>query len=253
MPLYVTADENLIDVRAAVHFRAGDPAAFQLGVEDPEELLAAIARSELLQAVTHYPIDQLYTRVRAEVEQRLLERVRSESTALRLGVEVLAVRLIDVHAPTMVHDAFRDVASAREDRETTIHQASEYAIGTVAMARGEAERRVEEARAWSLSRRARAEADAKRFLSLNAAHDRAPALTEVRLLLETAERVLPGARKVIRSAVGGPRGYELWLRADAATVISSAAPAAVPPAPVPAARTAPATRLTDLLPAEDAQ
>jgi HflK protein len=244
VPLYVTADENLIDVRAAVHFRVREPAAFALGSEDTEGLLAAVTRAELASAMAAHPIDLLYTRVRADAQARLLERVRAEAERLDLGVDVLAVRLIDVHAPFMVHDAFRDVASAREDRETTIHQASEYAAGVVAIARGEAEKRVADARGWALGRLSRARADAERFLALTAVHRRAPALTEARLYLETAERVLPGARKVVRATVSGPRGYELWLRAGDPGLVRPGPEPAGPPT-LPAA--APARRISDLM------
>jgi membrane protease subunit HflK len=67
-----------------------------------------------------------------------------------------------------------------------------------------------------MQRLVQAQGDSYRFLALAEAHQQAPALTETRLYVETAERVLPGARKVIRATDGGPQGYELWLRADPA-------------------------------------
>lgn len=235
-PLYVTADENLIDVRAAVLFRASDPAAFGLGVEDPEAVLSAVFRAHLLRALALHPIDRLYTDVRGEVEAWLLAEVGAEAVSMRLGIDVVAVRLLDVHAPFLVHEAFRDVASAREDRQTTIHRATEYAAGAVTLARGEAARHLAEAKAWALGRLARAQADAHRFLALAEAHRQAPELTETRLYIETAERVLPGARKIIRSATGAARGYELWLRGNGSRALppTLAMPASTTP-PAPAA------------------
>lgn len=236
-PLYLTADENLIDVRAEVLFRARDAVRFRLGVEDPEAVLGAIARGQLVHALAAHPIDLVYTRERAEVEAWLLRRVRDDVEAMQLGVEVVDVRLLDVHAPAKVHDAFRDVASAHEDRLTTIHQAEEYSAGVVAVARGEAEKALADAEARALERRVRAEADATRFLALAAAHRTAPEVTEARMYIETAERVLPGARKVIRSARGGPQGYELWLRGDGTPVIPPALASPVTPAAAQPRRT----------------
>ncbi len=218
-PLYVTADENLMDVRAEVQFRVGDSVRYRLGVADPEAVLTAIARGQLVHALATHPIDAVYTRDRAEVEEWMLRRVRDDVETMGLGIDVGGVRLLDVHAPPKVHDAFRDVASAHEDRLNTIHQAEEYAAGVVAVARGEAEKTVDEAQAWALERRVRAHADAGRFLALSAAYRTAPETTETRMYIETAERVLPGARKVIRSARGGPQGYELWLRGDGTPVV----------------------------------
>ena len=236
-PLYLTADENLMDVRAEVQFRAGDPVRYRLGVEDPEAVLTAIVRGHLVHALAAHAIDQVYTRDRAEVEAWMLERVRADVEAMGLGIDVLGVRLLDVHAPPKVHDAFRDVASAHEDRLNTIHQAEEYAAGVVGIARGEAEKAVDEAKASALERRVRAEADAARFLALSAAHHVAPEITETRMYIETAERVLPGAKKVIRSARGGPQGYELWLRGDGTPVVPPPVAAPVTPAATPPRRT----------------
>lgn len=229
-PLYLTADENLLDVRAEVTFRARDPVAFRLRIEDPEAVLTALVRGQLVQAMAAHPIDAVYTRERAEVEAWLLRRVRGDAEALGLGLEVEGVRLLDVHAPGKVHDAFRDVASAHEDRLTAGHLAEEYAAGTVAVARGEAQQTLAAAQAWGFAREAGARGDAARFLSLAEAHRAAPAVTEARMYLELAERTLSGARKVIRTSSGGPQGYELWLRADGTPVV----PPGVAPPPTPA-------------------
>jgi hypothetical protein len=240
--LYVTADENVIDLHVEAQYRAADPVRYRLGVESPDALVAALVRARLVEAMTSRPIDSVYTDDRAELEAWLLRRVRRDAGAIGLGVEVLGVRLLDVHAPATVHDAFRDVASAHEDRLTTIHQANEYAVGSVTVARGEAEKTVLDAQAWASERLARAQGDAAAFTALAAEHARAPRLTEDRLYLEMAERVLPGARKVIRSTSGGPRGYELWLRSDGM-------PAVFPPG----VSRGPAGRMPKMLPPEAAE
>jgi HflK protein len=210
--LYVTADENVIDVHAEVQYRVADAVRYRLGVESPGDVLAALVRTRLVEAMASRSIDFVYTRDRAEVEGWLLERVRRDVRDAALGVDVLAVRLLDVHAPASVHDAFRDVASAHEDRLTTIHQANEYAAGVVAVARGEAGKAIAEAEADASGRVAQAAGAAAAFTALAAEHRRAPRLTEERLYLETAERVLPGARKIVRASPG--TGYELWLRGN---------------------------------------
>jgi len=222
--LYVTADENVIDLHAEAQYRVADPVRYQLGVVAPAEVLSGLVRARLVEAMAGRSIDLVYTNDRAEVEAWLLERVRRDVDAVGLGVEVLAVRLLDVHAPGTVHDAFRDVASAHEDRLTTIHLANEYAAGVVVVARGEAARIVAAAEAQAVERVAVAEGAAGAFVVLAAEHQRAPRLTEDRLYLEMAERVLPGARKLIRAAPGATHGYELWLRGSSSSMIFPPAP-----------------------------
>ena len=224
--LYVTADENVIDLHAEAQYRISDPVRFRLGVEAPAEVLFGLVRARLVEAMASRPIDFVYTNDRAEVENWLLERVRHDVEEAALGIDVLAVRLLDVHAPASVHDAFRDVASAHEDRLTTIHQANEYAAGVGAVARGEAARLVAEAEGQASQRLADAAGAASAFTALAAEHKRAPRLTEDRLYLEAAERVLPGARKIIRPTAGTAKGYELWLRGNGAPIVFPPSPAA---------------------------
>lgn len=214
--LHLTADENVIDLHVEIQYRAVDPVRYALHVERPAQVLSALVRSRLIEAMAVEPIDLVYTNGRADLETRLLGRVRADVARIDLGVDVIAVRLLDVHAPAQVHDAFRDVASAHEDRLTTIHLATEYAVGTVALARGEARRAIVDAQAFTLEREARAGGDAEAFRALAAEHARAPQLMEDRLILETAERVLAGARKIVRATGDAPTGFELWIRGQGA-------------------------------------
>ena len=54
-----------------------------------------------------------------------------------------------MHAPPEVHAAFRDVASAQEDKQTSINVAYRYLDETVNLARGEAARTVAEAQSFA--------------------------------------------------------------------------------------------------------
>ena len=238
--LYVTADENVIDLHAEAQYRIADPVRYRLLVETPAEVLSALARARLVEAMASRAIDFVYTNDRAEVEAWLLERLRNDVDGLALGVDLLGVRLLDVHAPAAVHDAFRDVASAHEDRLTTIHHANEYAAGVVAVARGEAARLVAEAEGQATQRLAQATGAASAFRALAAEHARAPRLTDERLYLEAAERILPGARKIIRATGGTAKGYELWLTGNGTPTVYPPPPGA--PGPgfiIPRAETTP--------------
>jgi modulator of FtsH protease HflK len=103
----------------------------------------------------------------------------------------------------------------------------------VAVARGEAERIISQAQADSAERLALAEGNAKAFARLAAEHKRSPELTETRLYLEAAERVLPGARKLIRPGGRASKGYELWLRENGAPIVFPPVARASSPGTVP--------------------
>jgi membrane protease subunit HflK len=211
---FLTADENLVDLRSVVHWQVSDPARFALGLENAEALLRALARRALVGVATGRGIDSLYADGRLQVEAAYREALAREVDALGAGFRVLDVRLLDVHAPASVHDAFRDVASALEDRQTEVHDAAGYAAERRAEAEGEAVTITEAARA-AANRAARvAEGTAAGFAGIARAHDEEPALTERRLWLETLERALPAPRKYVLAPGAAGGDVDLWLGGD---------------------------------------
>ena len=113
--------------------------------------------------------------------------------------------------PDEVHDAFRDVASAQEDKLRTINRANIFAVEKVNQAKGEAAAKVEQALAFQDQRIMHAEGDAAGFQLRLDAYRQAPELTRFRLQLETIEAVLPGVQKIIRPGAGEVKDFDLWL------------------------------------------
>ncbi len=228
---YLTADENLIDIRSVVNYRVRDPARFALGVDDAEAWIGAMARGVLVRIATSRTIDVIYATGRLEVEKGWREALAQEVDAAGIGVEILDARLLDVHAPEDVHDAFRDVASAVEDREREIHEANGYGAERRNGGAGEAAALVEAARGEATRLARRAAGDAAAFTGLASVDAAYPAVTEQRLWLESLERALATPRKFIHTA-GGARGdVDLWTsRPPQGSQSPLAAPSPAPPA-----------------------
>jgi membrane protease subunit HflK len=140
---YLTGDENLLSTKSVVQYRVTDPARWVYGFLDPEAILKVVSLAEAVDVLASYGIDHVYAGERGDVERKILEGIRRRTEAMRLGVEVLHFCLTDVHAPAEVHAAFRDVASAHEDKQTAVNVAWRYHDETVNLARGEAAREVE--------------------------------------------------------------------------------------------------------------
>ena len=113
--------------------------------------------------------------------------------------------------PASVHDAFRDVASALEDRETEVHDANGYAAERHAEGEGESVVTIEAARAEANRVARLAEGTAGSFAGIAAVHDAYPGLTERRLWLEALERTLPAPRKFILAAGASGGDVDLWV------------------------------------------
>src|SRR5262249_15606200 len=113
--------------------------------------------------------------------------------------------------PTEVADAFRDVASARADRDRITNEARGYANDAVAKARGEAEKLRSDAEGYRQQRVNEAQGDAARFEKLLAEASRAKDITERRLYLETMEEILPRIKKVVIDSAGSKSLMDLGI------------------------------------------
>ena len=218
--LFLTGDQNMIEMNATVHFRLRRPEDWVYRHTDAEVTVRAAAESVLHEATTGQPIDALLTTGRAAVEgsvrdglQRLLDRYNA-------GVEVLQVRFLDVHPSLEVVSAFRDVAGASEEKNRVMNEAEGYRNERVALARGNAEALLQGAQAHSAGRKNRSHGDASRFIQTEQGFRAGPASNETRLYLETLEQVLPGKRKLI---VDSSKGRRHLLLADDGVLIPPSA------------------------------
>jgi len=228
---YLTADENILDVRSVAQYHVSDPVAYALGADSVDEVVRAATRAALINLIAGRAIDAMYTTDRQVIEAAALSAVRKETDSLRLGVEIIAVRLLDVHAPADVHDAFRDVASSLEDREREISDADGYAAEQSAAADGQSVELRERADAAAATAVGAATGKAASFAGLASGYAVAPRLTELRLYLETVERALAKATKYINGSRASTGDIDLW--------IGSTGSKAIPPPPVPGASEGP--------------
>ena len=207
----LTGDGNLIDLRSTAQYRVKDALAFAYQLAEPEALVRSTILAALRSAVATRAIDEVYTTAREEIERETREAAQSMLDRYRAGIEVLAVSLLYDHPPDEVHNAFRDVASALEDKLRTINLANAFAVDKVNQAKGEAAAMTEGALAFKEQRIAGAQAGADAFALRLEAYKRAPELTQFRLQLETLEDVLPGMRKVVRPGAGDVKDFDIWL------------------------------------------
>ena len=203
----ITGDENLVDFTAAAEYRVGDPIAFLYKLENPDAVVRDILVASTNAVAADRRIDDVLTTDRAELQLASMTLAQQWLARYDTGIELLAFRLLSVHAPPQVHDAFREVASAQEDALTSINRAHGDNARVLADARATAARMRHEAKADAAHVVARAHGDASAFSDLSDAARDAPGPTRRRLYLETLERVLGGRQKIVRP---GTDRFDLW-------------------------------------------
>jgi len=207
----LTGDSNLIDLRSAAQYRVKLALNYAYNVAEPDGLVRSTIVTALRGVVATHAIDAVYTTARAEIERETRDAAQAMLDRYQAGIEILSVRLLYDHPPAEVHDAFRDVASAQEDKLRTVNLANVFAVEKINQAKGEAAAMTEGALAFSEQRIAGAHADADAFALRLDAYRRSPELTKFRLQLETLEDVLPGVRKFVRPGTGDVKDFDMWL------------------------------------------
>ena len=210
-PFLLTGDGNLIDLRWALQYRVKDAVAFAFNVAEPESLVRSVSLATLRGVAARSGIDAIYTSDRSGVEQRVEEALQRILDDTHSGVEILSFQLLYVHAPSEVHDAFRDVASSQEDKLRTINRANIFAVEIVNQAKAEAAAMIEQALALKDQQILHAQGDAASFGLKLDAYKRAPGLTRFRLQVESIEETLPGLQKFVMPGAGDIKDFDMWL------------------------------------------
>lgn len=185
----LTGDTNLVDVDLIIQYRVADPVAFLLGMSDAEDTLAGVVFAVTKDRVATMGVDVLLTTGRTELQQGAAQSANELLTRLDTGLRVDAVEVREITPPPDVLDAFKDVSSARGDRETLALAAEAYASKRLPQVRGSAAEEMESAKAFAADRAARAAGDVSRFQEFLEAKRAAPRAVRAQLWLETARAV----------------------------------------------------------------
>ncbi|MCS7241169.1 FtsH protease activity modulator HflK [Candidatus Caldatribacterium sp.] len=195
--LMLTGDENIVSCQFIVQFRISDPYRYLFRIKDPEKAVKNAAEAALREVVGKKTIDEVLTTGRAEVQEETRMLLQDILDRYEAGIRVLAVQLQDVQPPQEVVAAFKDVASAREDKVRFVNEAEAYRNQILPQARGEAARIIQEAEAYRETVIRKAEGEVARFLAVLREYEANPDVTRRRLRLEVLEDVLPKVKKFV--------------------------------------------------------
>ena len=195
--LMLTGDENIVDAEMIVQYKIKDPVAYLFNIVEPELTVREAAEASLRTVVGRNKIDETLTTGKFTIQEETKSQLQSILDLYESGIHVVAVQLQDVSPPKEVIGAFKDVASAKEDKNRMVNQAEGYRNDLIPKARGEAEAMIRAAEGFRESRIKRAEGDAAKFTTILQEYRKAKSITEKRLYLETMEKVLPGIEKII--------------------------------------------------------
>lgn len=202
--LMLTGDENIVDCQIIVQYKIKDPADYLFNVKDLKGTLHDASEVALRQVIGNSDIDDALTVGKLRIQQEIRELLQRIMDGYESGLLITEVKLQTVRPPKEVEAAFKDVVSAKEDRERLIYEAKGYQEDIIPKTKGRAAEVLREAEAYREERIKRAQGDAGKFLAILKEYEKAKDVTRERLYLETMEEILPNIKKVIiDSKVGG--------------------------------------------------
>ncbi len=195
--LMLTGDLNIVSSEFIVQYRIKNAEEYLFNAKDVETVLRDAAEAAKRQVVGDKEIDYVLTVGKAEVQAEVGILLQEIMDSYEAGIHIVAVQLQDVEPPKPVIGAFKDVASAKEDKDKFINQAEAYRNEVIPRAQGEAQKLLNEAQAYKEEKINRAKGEADRFTKILEESKKAEDVTRKRLYLETMESVLSGMDKFI--------------------------------------------------------
>ncbi len=195
--LMLTGDENIVDIEFQVQWQISDIKDFVFNTVAPRESIRKAAESAMREIIARTPIVAALSDGKSKIELESKELLQQILDSYKSGVRIVLVQLRRVDPPAQVIDAFRDVQTAKADKEKEINQAQAYANDVVPRARGTASQMIEESEAFAKEVVTNAEGEAGRFIQVYNQYALAKQVTRKRIYLETMEKILGATDKVI--------------------------------------------------------
>jgi membrane protease subunit HflK len=199
----LTGDENIIMSQAIVHYRIKDVAKFLYNVNaNDEQLVRNSVEAALVEVFANIPVDDILSIGKVEAQNAIVQKTQGILDLYNSGIQVTVFNIQAIVPPNDVADAFRDVTTAREDKEKQINQAQGYYNSVIPGARGKANQQIAQAEANGIEAINTAKGEAGRFAAMLAEYQNNSSVyskdtTRYRLFLETFERIFPKAKKFI--------------------------------------------------------
>jgi len=189
--LMLTGDENIVDLSFSVTWRVSDAPNYVFNIKDPDGAVKAVAEASMREVVGRTALQPLISTGRGQVQAQTLVLMQQILDSYRAGIHIDEVQIRNAGPPKQVVEAFREVATASQNAESSVN-----------VARGEAARIVQSAIGYRAQVVREAEGEAARFNQVYDQYKLAPAVTRERLYLETMQRVLANSNKVIIDGKG---------------------------------------------------
>ena len=203
----VTKDENIVDVNFDVQWRISDAGDYLFNMRsiDISSTVRNVAESVMREIVGENDMNFVLGEGRAIIAEESRKIMQEILDSYKVGIQILSIPIKKIDPPKQVIAAFRDVQSARADREREINMAQAYSNDVIPRARGDAAQIVNQAESYYYQTVNSAKGEVAKMMSLHPMYVENKELTKIRLYNDLMEDVFGNTKKVIIGG-GGKNG-----------------------------------------------
>ncbi len=195
----LTGDENIIDMHFYVQWKIGDAKSYLFNIKDSqsENIVKSAAESIMRQIISEVTLSEALSEKRLLIERDVKKSLQNIMSSYGSGIDIISVGILYSYVGPEVRDAYRDVQSAKADKERFINQAQAFKNEIIPKAKGEAATLVEKAFAYKESVISKAYGDANKFNKIYKAYLVDKGVTKKRMYLDTMEKVYKDTNKIL--------------------------------------------------------
>ncbi len=201
--LMITSDYNFVNVDFYVEYKVSDPISALYASDEPVVILKNIVLSCIRSTIGMYDVDSVITTGKNEIQAMIKERIMERLDENDIGIQLINISIQDAEPPTdEVLEAFKEVETAKQGKETAINNAQKYRNEELPAAEAKVDQILKEAEAAKQARINEANGQVARFEATYAEYIKFPTVTKQRMFYETMEELLPEMTLVIDNTDG---------------------------------------------------
>ena len=202
--LMITSDYNFVNVDFYVEYKVSDPIKALYASNEPVAILKNIVLSCIRSTIGMYDVDSVITTGKNEIQATIKDRIMERLEENNIGIQLINISIQDAEPPTdAVLEAFKEVETAKQGKETAINNAQKYRNEELPAAKAKVDQILKEAEAAKQARINEASGQVARFEATYAEYIKYPTVTKQRMFYETMEELLPKMTLIIDNADGG--------------------------------------------------
>ena len=201
--LMITSDYNFIYVDFYAEYRVTDPVKALYASENPALILKNIAQNCIRTTIGSYGVDSVLTTGKNEIQSNIKQMILDKLDSYDIGIQLVNITIQDATPPTTeVENAFKEVETAKQGKETALNNANKYRNEQIPNAEAESDKILQDAEAQKQERINEANGQAARFDAMYQEYVKYPEVTKKRMFYEAIEDVLPDVKVVIEGEGG---------------------------------------------------